>query len=285
MSEKIGFITDSASDVPTSVLAQLPPHEIVPLRVTLDQHDYLDRITITPQKFYDLQQTATTITTASPVIGDVVAALQRLAAQGITHVIGVTISSGLSVTHQVFVQAAAMVPELTITILDSKSVGIGSGLFVVRAGLLWAQGDDYATICRKLEQAVTPSSVYFHIPSLTYLRAGGRIGKVAGLVGSLLHIQPVITCDQDGIYTPVAKGRSEAKAIQKMLTLVEQQLAQHPDCLVGVAEGANLPLQQQLLEHLKPLVAPDHLFAGDISPALGVHTGPGLVGIGVQTLS
>ncbi len=78
---------------------------------------------------------------------------------------------------------------------------------------------DYQEITKRVQQSVLKSKVYFYIATLKYLRIGGRIGKVAGMVGSVLNIKPVISCDSDGIYYPVAKARSEKKAISRLLKL------------------------------------------------------------------
>src|SRR5699024_12773782 len=68
--------------------------------------------------------------------------------------------------------------------------------------------NDFKMITKKLQDSVEKGHVFFHIPNLKYLIAGGRIGRVTGAVGTLLNIQPIITCDEEGIYTTIAKIRA-----------------------------------------------------------------------------
>lgn len=283
MTEKIALLVDSGSDVPLALVEQSPNIRIVPLILTVEGKEYLDRETIQPDEFYDqLTKWSELPKTASPTPGSILTKIQELKAEGYTHIIGITVSSGLSGTYHSFVQMSQEVEDLKMTVIDTKSVGIGSGLFAVAAQEGIEAGDSFEQIIQRLEKAVDPSSVYFYIPSLKYLRAGGRIGKVAGLVGSVMQIKPIIACDSEGIYYPVAKARNEGKAIQKLISLVEADLEKGGDTIrLGIAEGANQELYAKLIAYMKENHPEINIFTGNISPALGVHTGPGLVGIGV----
>lgn len=189
----------------------------------------------------------------------------------------------MSAAQSAFQNAAKEVPELKVAVLDTKNIGIGSGLFAVYASELLAQSLAFAEIMQKLQQAVVKSHIYFYIPSLKYLRAGGRIGRVEGLVGSLLHIKPVISCDHNGIYYPVLKVRTERKAIAEMVKLALKDIKAQHHIHIGIAHGANQPLAEKI-KHLLLASLPEdtYIYRGEVSPVLGVHTGPGLVGIAVQ---
>ncbi len=143
-------------------------------------------------------------------------------------------------------------------------------------------GKSYAEIIDRLNAAVAKSRIFFYIPSLKYLRAGGRIGKVAGLVGSLLKIKPVISCDPDGVYFPITKARTEQKAILRMVNLAAEAAKEAQSVRIAVVNGADESLMQKVAEQLHHLFPYDKIYTGSVSPVLGVHTGPGLVGIAVQ---
>ncbi|KRM31030.1 EDD domain protein, DegV family [Agrilactobacillus composti DSM 18527 = JCM 14202] len=284
MTEKIALLVDSASDVPKETLAKHKNIAIVPETIAFGDKIYRDSVDITPDQFYRKLQTAPELPkSACPGLGAVQTALEDLAAHGYTNVIGITISSGLSAAYNVFCQAADNVNSLQTTIIDTKNIGIGSGLFAVYAQELIDQQLPYATIVARLQAGVAPSRIYFYIPTLKYLQAGGRIGKVAGLLGSILRIKPVISCNPDGIYYPLFKARSEPKAIAKMIDLAVAQVKAHPNTRIAVAEGDNKPLLQKIVASLKQrLPAMTKIYIGSISPVLGVHTGPGLVGMAIQ---
>lgn len=282
--EKIGILVDSASDVPVEVLQKNHNIELVPLNLTIDGINYLDRIDIQPAEFYEKLRTCTQKPqTASPSIGTVMEKIASLKKRGYTKVVALTISSGLSVTNQVFKQATAEIKGIDIEVIDTKNIGIGSGLFIIYTEELIQAGLSFDMVVQAVNKAVPRSHVYFYIPTLDYLRAGGRIGRVAGLIGSILNIKPIISCDPNGIYYPIAKARSESKAIAKMIALAIRDVNYYDDIRIGITHGANEPLMDEVIKKIR-LLLPEQskIYTTEVSPALGVHTGPGLIGIAVQ---
>lgn len=283
MAKKIAVIVDSGSDVPQEVLNQHANVSVVPLTVTFGAENYQDRVNITPDEFYTRLETTDELpSTASPAPFAAQAAMQALFDAGYDHILGITIASALSSTNQSFKLAAQEFTAGTVTILDSKSVGIGSGLQVAYALDLIAAGTDFATLIAKVEQSIAKSRVYFYIPTLEYLQAGGRIGRVAGIVGSVLKIKPVISCAEDGVYYTVCKARSEVKAVGKMVAEAAKIAEGANHVSIAVAHGHNPALLKTTCDQLAEATGLPINYTGDVSPALGVHTGPGLVGITVQ---
>ncbi|MHC9532014.1 DegV family protein [Dellaglioa sp. L3N] len=280
--EKIAILVDSGSDIPKDFMAQEHIY-MVPILITFSDTTYLDRISISPAEVYERMETEIP-TTATPAGGAINDIFEQIKADGYTHVIATTISSGLSGTYNAIKTFAKLSP-LTVEIIDTKNIGIGSGLAGIFAANLIKEGDDFGEIVTKVQLAVDESSVFFYVPTLHYLQVGGRIGRVAGLMGNLLNIKPIISCDDNGIYYPIAKARGEKAALKKFLSLVDDKIgdAEHFD--IAVAYGNNETLAASILEKLKtnyPNAA--HFYFGDVSPALGVHAGPGVIGIGVEIL-
>ncbi|AKP64898.1 hypothetical protein FC99_GL002079 [Levilactobacillus koreensis JCM 16448] len=281
-SEKIAILVDSCSDVPAAVL-EAADMALMPMNVIFRDRVYEDRITITPTEFYRRQATEKA-TTASPTGKRIVEALERIQASGYTHVIAICISAALSGTYQETQLLAADTP-LTVHVVNTCSVGIGSGFAAIYAASLRAAGHSFADIVAEVERVTAQTKVFFYVPSLKYLQAGGRIGKVAGMAGTLLNVKPIISCDPEGIYYPIAKVRGEKRTIHKLLALVNDAIGDAKHVNVAVCDGVAPELRENVLEQLKaahPQV--ENWYAGDVSPALGVHTGPGLIGVGVQVL-
>jgi DegV family protein with EDD domain len=283
MAEKIAIIVDSGSDVPQAVLQQHKNIKVVPLTVTFGSENYQDSVDISPDEFYTRLESSTVLpSTASPAPFAAQSAMQKLLDDGYDHILGITIAGALSSTQQSFKLAAAAFPTGTVEVLDSRSVGIGSGLQAAYALDLIAAGITFAELIQKVSASITRSRVYFYIPTLEYLQAGGRIGRVAGLVGSVLKIKPVISCAEDGVYYTVSKARSEAKAVGKMIAEAAKVAAGAQHVSIAVAHGHNPELLQSTCVQLAEVTGLPVNYTGDVSPALGVHTGPGLVGITVQ---
>ena len=278
--EKIAILVDSCSDVPTPVL-QAADMALVPMNVIFRDRVYEDRITITPAEFYRRQATEPA-TTSSPTGKRVVEAYHQIEASGYTHVIAVSISAKLSGTYQELKLLAEDSP-LVVHVVNTRSVGIGSGFAAIYAAELRDQGRSFDQIVAEVERVTNQTKVFFYVPSLKYLQAGGRIGRVAGLAGTLLNVKPIISCDDEGVYYPIAKVRGEKRTIAKLISLVGDAIGDGQHVSVSVVDGVNPDLREDVLAQLKvkfPQVS--QWYSGDVSPALGVHTGPGLIGVGVQ---
>lgn len=279
MTDKIALIVDSGADVPIAVLASHPNIAVVPLNIHLNGRDYHDNVDLTPDEFYAALTTTALPRTASPAPDAVITALNALFAAGYTKVLGVTISAALSATYQGFRLAASEFAEGQVMVLDSKSAGIGTGLLVAYAASLIDAGRDFPAVIGATQAAIGHSHVFLYIPSLTFLQAGGRIGKVAGTLGTALNIKPLLTVDDAGTIAAVAKVRSEKKAIARLLDLALATAT--PNATIAVAHGANPTLLHTVTQQIEA-AGRTVSFVGSVSPAIGVHTGPGLIGVAVR---
>ena len=141
-------------------------------------------------------------------------------------------------------------------------------------------------MCRGVEEAAANTKIFFCVSTLEYLVKGGRIGRVSGMVGTILDLKPVISCDEDGIYYTVAKARGRRKSLKLALEKSVEFAAGAKEYNIGVVHGAAQEEADELVAALKAQL-PEYRYAveGQITPALVVHTGPGLIGIGVQRLA
>lgn len=285
LKQKIAVLVDSCSDVPAEI-ANREYFEMIPMGVFFVEEEYQDRVNIEPDEFYQKLAKANPLpTTASPKGELITKALDNLSKRGFTQIIAVCISSGLSGTAQQVKIYAKNYPQLQIEVIDTKNIGIASGFAAVRASEVIEEGWEFDQIVEDVQRVANQTKVFFYVPTLKYLIAGGRIGRVAGLVGSIINLKPVISCDDEGIYYPVAKAHGEKKALKKMLQLVDDTLKNAQKFNLAVVHGLNEGLMNQISTEFKnkyPNMG--KFYNGDISPALGVHTGPGLIGIGVQII-
>ena len=132
----------------------------------------------------------------------------------------VTISSALSGTNHMM-HLIAQEPEqagMDIRIIDTKSIGAGAGVQAILAAELIAAGDSFDEVVRKVEQSVEESRIYFCLSTLEYLARGGRIGKVSAVLGSLLKIKPIITCNEEGAYAIAARCASAPRPSRRPST-------------------------------------------------------------------
>ncbi len=279
MLNKIAILTDSGSDVPSEIAKDLEIF-VVPLQVNYKDRSYLDGVDIDAQTVYDRLNDEVP-TTSLPRGEDVVNVFKTMQAKGYTHVLAVVLSSGLSGTYNLLRLMAADLP-LPMEVLDTKNIGIGSGLSVIKAARLVKEGMGWDELLVKMEEVIRKTKVYFVLNTLEYLQKGGRIGKVTALVGYVLDLKPIITCNEEGIYTTISKARGRKNSITRCMNVALDFAKDAKSVTIGLVHGDALEEMLALKEIMAARIPQAKLFTGSVSPALGVHTGPGLIGMGIQ---
>jgi DegV family protein with EDD domain len=282
--EKIAILTDSCSDVPREFREKYHMY-VAPLTIIYGDAQYRDGVDIQPEQVYERfsEEVPKTSLPSPAVIAEL---FRQIKADGYEKVIAVVISSGLSGTFEMISSMGPAPEGMQTHYVDTKNIGVGSGFSAIRAGELIAQGCTFEEVCRGTEEASRNTRLFFCVSTLEYLIKGGRIGLVAGMVGTLLDLKPVISCNEDGIYYTVAKARGRKKSLALALAKAVEFAAGAKDYSIAVMHGAAEEEAEALMAQMKELL-PDHRIAieGQITPALVVHTGPGLIGVGVQRIS
>jgi len=281
--EKIAVLVDSCTDVPKACRDRYNMY-VAPLTIIYKDAEYRDGIDIQPEAVFARfsEEIPSTSLPSPATVGDI---FKQIKADGYDKVAAVLISSGLSGTFEM-VSGFGPAPEgLEVRYIDTKNIGIGSGFSAIRAGELIEKGLDFDEVCRGVEESARNSRLFFCVSTLEYLVKGGRIGRVAGMVGTILDLKPVISCDEDGIYYTVGKARGRKKSLQLALEKAVEFAAGAKEYNITVMHGAAKDEADELLADMKTRL-PEFRIAieGQITPALVVHTGPGLIGIGIQRL-
>ncbi|MBT2731367.1 MULTISPECIES: DegV family protein [Carnobacterium] len=283
--QKIGFLVDSGSDVPLEILEKANM-KVIPLKIIYKDKEYTDKVDIHAQDVYDRldEEIPKTSLPSGEIISEL---LQEFKNEGYEKVIAITISSGLSGTNNMVRLMAENVKELDVFTLDTKNIGVGSGLLAVKAADYVEKELDWEVIKEKLQDDVKKSKMFFHVPTLEYLQKGGRIGLVSSILGNVLNLKPVISCNENGIYYTAAKVRGNKKSIQKAIDLATEFAGDAKKYHLAIAFGgktAEAQLDDIRADLKKALPNFVEIFEDQVSPALGVHTGPGLIGIGIQII-
>ena len=217
-------------------------------------------------------------TTTQPSSGDF-EALYREVAQSERTILSIHISSGLSGTiNSARIGAEHAAPEADVTLWDTLSLSGGERFQVLAAALANKAGWTMQAIQKRLTAIREQTEVAYTLETIEYLARGGRIGRVQALMGSLLKLKPVISVDHaDGKYNALAKRRT----IPQALTTISEHFAkiyQKTPVWTTVIHARYLPQAEVLANELSGELNVAKLEMSRISPVLGVHTGPGLVG-------
>lgn len=278
---KIAVITDSCTDVPKELIERYGIY-VLPVIVQYSDGAYLDRVEITEADVYRrLEQEVPT--TSLPTPDQIVQLFDRIAADGYDTAVAVTMSSGLSGTHNAIRLMASEYEGLDVHMLDTKNIGIGAGYGAIAAAELVAAGKPLDEVLSGTREAINNTKIFFSLKTLEYLRKGGRIGLVTGIIGNVLNLKPIISCNDDGIYYNVKVARGEKQSLKELLRLAKEYAAQFASYNVAVCDGDAPEEAESILSKIREhFPKAKNIYHTHVSPALVVHTGPGLIGIGIQ---
>ena len=279
--QKIAIFTDSACDLTDAELKEYGIR-FLPLQIIYKDNSYKDRVEISADEVYGNLEVEVP-KTSLPTGTDIDALFTELKKEGYTHAIGVMISGGLSGTANSVKLVAEEHPEIETYIYDTKNLSISEGIMALKAAKMVRDGLSFEAIKEALPEEKKSVDTYYCLATLEYLIKGGRIGKVSGTIGQMLNIKPIIYVNEEGIYVTLDKARGTKQAYMKLVSILKENL-EKTKCKVYVMHGGAKKEAQDMVERIKDLPGILSLEFRQISPALGVHTGRGLIGIAVERM-
>lgn len=274
------IVTDCAADLLPQELEQLEVAQ-APLFIQFPEGE-VNATEISADDFYNrLEAMRPAIpTTAQPSSG-IFAELYRKIAEKEKDILSIHISSGLSGTINSAHDGGEQVKnEANVSYWDTLTLSGGERFQVMAAALATRANWAMQSIQERLEKIREKTEVIYTLDTLEYLARGGRIGRVKALAGALLNLKPVIRVDSDGKYTTVSTGRTIGKSISSITEYLHNKYT-HTPVWVTVLHGRFAEKAEVLAEELKTKLNIAKLETVRISPVLGVHTGPGIVGAAV----
>jgi DegV family protein with EDD domain len=279
---QVAIVTDSCASIPEALLESLNIHW-VPYYVHRGREVLRDLITVQHASFYDWLAKATELpTTASPGPGDYVKVYQSLADEGTTEIVSIHMTSKGSGAFQAAKVAQSMMkeilPDLKIEVIDTLNVSMCQGWMVIEAARAAVQGKSLSDIADLVWQMIPITHMIQTADTLKYLYMGGRIGRAKHLVGSLLNIKPLIGME-DGIIVPLGQARSRGRAYRAMVDMIEAAVGKGGRIKIAYVHAAAVEEVQKLKTLVEARLEVVESLTAELSPALGVHTGPGTTGL------
>ncbi|MCE5344072.1 MAG: DegV family protein [Eubacteriales bacterium] len=275
--QKTAIITDSSCDLSDEQLGEHHIH-MISLRIICQNGEYRDRVELNETQLYEIMKTELP-KSSLPLPEDVSNLYDSLVAQGVTDVVHVCISSGLSGTfNMVRMIVEDYKAKMNIRIVDSLTLSTGLGAMVLAVAEALEAGDDPDTAVQKAKKVRSSQMAMFVIRTLEYLRKGGRIGLVEGVIGSILQIKPIIYVNDEGVYQTLAKARGYKAAVETMMQETVRKFGKARINLY-VVHGQAAEEAESLMENLKNTLNIAKSIIRPVSPVLAIHTGPGLLGI------
>ncbi|MBN1428510.1 MAG: DegV family protein [Anaerolineae bacterium] len=275
----IKIVTDTTVWLPKEIFED---YDIVniPQYVVFGQESLRDYIDVNPTEFYRRQAIAQELPkTSAPTVGDFeIVYRDILDNDPAATILSIHVSSAVSGTVRSALPAVSDLPDAKIHVFDTRNISVGLGLMVYQAARMARDGATVDAILKQLETMRDTAQFFFLVDTLDYLAKGGRIGRAAHLIGTLLDIKPLLVL-RDGVVTDYARYRTHKRALAALIEMVIQECRDKTGLQLGVVHGVReeeaRAMADQLLAELKPEV---YLF-GEIGPAIGVHAGPGVLGV------
>lgn len=280
---KIGFVTDSASDIPFN-FAKENNIKVTPLNVSFDGENYIEDENFDFDQYYHNfeERKLFRVNTAQPSPAAFLENYEELIQEGYDYIICVTISSGLSGTYNSAVLAARDAMEehnIKIDVVDAKSASLAVVFLIEIAMELKEKGTSPAQIVATLNDTVRKMSTILTLPTLKYLKAGGRVSTPKFLIGSLFGLKPITSVDYvTGENVAVGTVRSMDKGLQKVYDLTTEngtRLAQK----YAITHTHDLDLAHRLEDIIRTKQPEVNIRITRARSSISAHTGIGALAL------
>jgi DegV family protein with EDD domain len=274
---KVAVVTDSTAGIPLENFDQYPLWE-APSVLIFGEETLEDRVDIQPSEFYERLETDPIHPTTSQVTPAYFKKLFGELLDDGYDILGVFVSPKLSGTVDSANQVKGMYPDAAIEVFNSESVAMGLGWQALMAARAAKEGASLAECKEVVEKAKPLTGVVFAVETLEYLHRGGRIGGGAKFLGTALNFKPILEI-RDGAIDSVERVRTRKKSLARVIRLIEERIdgrqPLHLATLHAKAEEDARWLLDVGCAHLNP----DEKMYAEVSPAVGTHAGPGVVGL------
>ena len=279
----VAIVTDSVASIPDALLQALDVRW-VPYYIHRGQEVLRDLVTVQREDFYRWLPTADELPkTANPSPGDYLQTYRALYVnRGVREIVSIHITSKGSGAYQSALVAKRMLgeafPDLRIEVIDTLNVSMCQGWMVIEAARAALSGVSLVEIVALVRGMVSVTRMIQTADTLRYLYMGGRIGRAAHMAGTLLSVKPLIGMEQ-GVIVPLGQARSRRGAYQKMVEMVESAVGPAGRIKIAYVHAAAQEEAEKLRAYFEARLTCVETLIAELSPALGVHTGPGTVGV------
>jgi len=278
----VAIVTDSTVCLPREVTEEFGI-EIVPLRFLHDGKVYVDGVDISPEEMYRILPGAAKLpTTSAPAPGDYYDALER-AAERHSSILVITISAKFSTMFDSAKTAVEMMMEegrrATFDVLDCGTAAGAQGLIVLAAARAAAAGEGLVKVSEVATSVMAKTNLVAFVDTLYYLAKGGRVPKAVGWANTLIKIRPLFQIKPlSGEANVIRVARTRADAVEQLVGVVKKA-AKGKAIHAMVMHSSALMEAEHLRDRLVAELRCNRTYISDFTPAMGIHSGPGVLGV------
>lgn len=272
---KIKIVTDSTCDLNDELISKWGII-VVPLSISINGKNYLDRVEISPKEFMEKMKASPELPKSSqPPAGEFLKVYDDLAADGY-EIISIHMTGGMSGTVR-SAESAAQMTSAKVHVVDSRFISKALAFQVLEAARMAAEGKTSEDIVTRLDEIKNQTRLFVVVDTLENLVKGGRIGKGKAMIGSLLNIKPIASLE-GGEYTPVSKARSHSQVVKYLKNQFASDVDGRKITGVGLVHAEGWGLAEKIKEAVYEVSGYDDLTIEETTPIVSTHTGPGAIG-------
>ncbi len=270
----IHVIVDSTSGVTEESLAKHKNLHLIPLTLAING-EYVPETEATISQVIEYSEaTKKSIPTSQPSTGDFLELFDKIPAEDA--IIILCITTAVSGTYNGAVLAAKQSKRDQIAVINTRTTAIGILQMAQDALEFIDAGVAFDDLVKKLLDIAERMRTTFTVDSLEYLRRGGRIGKAAGIIGSILKIKPCIYLNKNNEVDVLDKVRTRKKAVASLLNYLHNN---SPCKRIGIVHIENIEGAKELQREVQSEYPDIEVTVTGGTPVLACYLGPGLVGI------
>ncbi|MBE5864850.1 MAG: DegV family protein [Lachnospiraceae bacterium] len=275
--------TDSNSDLPLEYIEKYNT-TIIPQYYSFGDIVYGDELNMSPTEFYERMKSGELPQSQANNPAVIEEKFRAILDQNMD-IIHIAFSSALSGSYNnvcmVSRELLLEYPDAKIEIIDSLNVSLGESLMVIHANILKELGTSYEKTVDTINDFKKHINVQFTVDDLFHLQRGGRISKATAVVGSALSLKPMLYVDKLGGLSTDGTIRGRKRSLRNLVERMKATLTPDTDYTipVGIVHG-NCPEEaQEVANMINAETKFTNIIINDISPSIGVHAGPGAIGI------
>lgn len=275
--------TDSNADVPAEIIKkyEIP---VIPQYYAFGDEVYGDEKNMSPHEFYETMRKGELPKSMANNPAVIREKFEAVLKEG-KDILHIAFSSALSGScNNVRMVARELLeeyPDRKIQIFDSLNASLGEGVSVYRAAELREQGKSMEEVYDVLMEDRDHVNVWFTVDDLHHLQRGGRVSKTTAIVGSMINIKPLLRVTASGELKSDGTVRGRKKALKTLVTNMEKAVdLEHygKDRMVGILHGDCMD-DALTVKKLVNDLGFENVVINDVSPSIGTHAGPGVVGL------
>ena len=231
--------------------------------------------------FYDAMRGGAVVKTAMVSIGTFLDMFRPVLEAG-DDILYVSMSGGISGTCNAAILAADELredfPSRRVAVVDTYAASLGEGLLVLKAAELLKAGKSLDETVAVLSDLRNRMCQYFTVDDLEYLKRGGRISRVASVVGTVLKIKPLLTGNAEGKIVMCGKCRGRKQSLLALADYYEKKIADKTST-IAIADADDAAGTELLLQELRNRGFTGECITACYEPVTGAHVGPGTVAL------